>query len=108
MKMIVSWLDCLGGERRGKRLYKLKYLFIFGGLWVGKDQREKAVIVGSDEDGSLDELAALVEAAGGRVVERLVLRRTKPDPAFFLTEGELWELKGLVGAKAAALVVFDD
>ena len=47
-----------------------------------KDHREKAIIVGSEEGGSLDELAALVESAGGQVVEGLVLRRTKPDPAF--------------------------
>ncbi|NLM37468.1 MAG: GTPase HflX, partial [Firmicutes bacterium] len=77
---------------------------------MAKDQREreKAIIVGSEEEGSLDELAALVESAGGQVVERLVLQRAKPDPAFFLTEGKLWELKELVGAKAAALVVFDE
>jgi GTP-binding protein HflX len=75
---------------------------------VGKDQREKAIIVGSEEGGSLDELAALVESAGGQVVGRLVPRRTKPDPAFFLTEGKMWELKGLVGAEGAVLVVFDD
>ncbi|HHT05263.1 MAG TPA: GTPase HflX [Hydrogenispora sp.] len=77
-------------------------------MWVGKDQREKAIIVGSEEGGSLDELAALVESAGGQVVGRLVPRRTKPDPAFFLTEGKMWELKGLVGAEGAVLVVFDD
>ncbi|HHW13023.1 MAG TPA: GTPase HflX [Firmicutes bacterium] len=75
---------------------------------MANDQREKAIIAGSEEEGSLDELAALVESAGGQVVERLVLRRTKPDPAFFLTEGKLWELKELVGAKDAALVVFDE
>ncbi len=75
---------------------------------MGKDQREKAIIVGSEEGGSLDELAALVESAGGQVVGRLVPRRTKPDPAFFLTEGKMWELKGLVGAEGAVLVVFDD
>ena len=73
-----------------------------------KDHREKAIIVGSEEGGSLDELAALVESAGGQVVEGLVLRRAKPDPAFFLTEGKLWELKGLVSAEGAVLVVFDD
>ena len=73
-----------------------------------KDQNEKAIIVGSEEGGSLDELAALVESAGGQVVERLILRRSKPDPAFFLTEGKMWELKGLVSAEDAALVVFDD
>ncbi|NLC53461.1 MAG: GTPase HflX [Firmicutes bacterium] len=77
-------------------------------MWVVKDHREKAIIVGSEEGGSLDELAALVESAGGQVVEGLVLRRAKPDPAFFLTEGKLWELKGLVSAEGAVLVVFDD
>lgn len=73
-----------------------------------RDQREKAVIVGSEEDGSLDELAALVESAGGRVMARMVLRRAQPDPAFFLTAGKLGELKGLVSTEGAVLVVFDD
>jgi len=75
---------------------------------VGKDLREKAVIVGNEEDGSLDELAALVDSAGGRVVGKVIPRKLKPDPAFFLSEGKLWELKSALSARQAELVVFDE
>lgn len=83
-------------------------ILIVGGLRVEKDHREKAVIVGPEEGGSLTELEALVESAGGQVVARLVLRRSKPDPAFFLSEGKMWELKELISADGADLVIFDD
>lgn len=75
---------------------------------MGKDLREKAVIVGNEEDGSLDELAALVDSAGGRVVGKVIPRKLKPDPAFFLSEGKLWELKSALSARQAELVVFDE
>lgn len=75
---------------------------------MAKNLREKAIIVGNEEGGSLEELEALVDSAGGQVVGKVVPRKLKPDPAFFLSEGKLWELKGAISAHQAALVVFDE
>ncbi|NLY90909.1 MAG: GTPase HflX [Firmicutes bacterium] len=77
-------------------------------MLVAKNLREKAIIVGNEEGGSLEELEALVDSAGGQVVGKVVPRKLKPDPAFFLSEGKLWELKGAISAHQAALVVFDE
>ncbi|HBT17513.1 MAG TPA: GTPase HflX [Firmicutes bacterium] len=80
-----------------------------GGFFVGKDLlREKTVIVGTAEEGNLEELSGLVWSAGGRVVAKLYKRSEKPNPAFFLTEGKLWELKNFLRVEEATLVVFDD
>ena len=80
-----------------------------GGFLVGKDVlREKTIIVGTEEQGNLEELSGLVWSAGGRVVGRLYKRREKPNPAFFLGEGKLWELKDQLRIEGAALAVFDD
>ncbi len=73
-----------------------------------KNLREKAIIVGNEEGGSLEELEALVDSAGGQVVGKVIPRKLKPDPAFFLSEGKLWELKSAVSAQGAALAVFDE
>ena len=50
-----------------------------------KTPREKTIIVGYEENGTLDELEALVWSAGGRVMERITPRRLKPNPAYFLS-----------------------
>lgn len=56
----------------------------------------------------LDELAQLVDTAGGVAVARMVQERTSPDPATFVGRGKVGELAELVRAERAALVVFDD
>jgi GTP-binding protein HflX len=75
---------------------------------VKKNLREKVIVVGNEEGGSLEELEALVDSAGGQVVGKVIPRKNKPDPAFFLSEGKVWELKSVISAKQAVLVVFDD
>jgi GTPase len=77
---------------------------------------ERAVIVGvalpgttaAELDASLDELEALLDTAGGEVVERVVQRRDAPDPATFVGRGKVAELRDLVAAVGADAVVFDD
>ncbi len=77
---------------------------------------EIAVLVGvrrpdmsaSGVDASLDELARLVETAGGEVVDRVVQRRETPEPATYLGRGKLGELRQLAEAHGADAVVFDD
>ena len=70
-------------------------------------QEEKAIIIGSEEHGELEELAGLVRSATAGSWARSIGVRAKPDAAF-VGEGKLWELKGSAPAKEANLAVFDD
>jgi len=54
-----------------------------------------------------DEITALVDSAGHRVVDRIVQRRDHPDPQTFVGRGKLEELKEWLGGGGASLVVFN-
>ena len=56
----------------------------------------------------LDELAQLIEAAGGTVVETIVAKRRAPDPATWIGSGKAEEVKDVATRHRATLVVFDD
>jgi GTP-binding protein HflX len=60
-----------------------------------------------DAENSLQELAALAETAGSEVLDGIVQRRLKPDPATFLGSGKAQELKGIVAATGADTVIVD-
>lgn len=68
------------------------------------------VEIGSEQniDESLEELERLVETAGGLVAGRIVQRREKPDPVYYIGKGKLEELKALQVDTQPTLVVFDD
>lgn len=57
---------------------------------------------------ALDELRGLVKTAGVRVVGTLVQNRERPHPATCLGKGKLDELRELVEATDAELVIFDN
>jgi GTP-binding protein HflX len=57
---------------------------------------------------SLDELALLADTAGATVADVLVQRRGPIHPSTFLGKGKVEELKTLVEARDAELVIFDD
>ena len=57
---------------------------------------------------SLDELAALVETAGGEVIARAIQLRSAPDPRSFIGAGKVKELKELISANECTLAVFDN
>ncbi|MEN3345742.1 MAG: GTPase [Arthrobacter sp.] len=61
----------------------------------------------ADAENSLRELAALAETAGSEVLDGLVQRRAKPDPATFLGSGKAQELKDIVMSTGADTVVVD-
>jgi len=77
---------------------------------------ERAVIVGmglpgrddAEVSASLDELARLVDTAGGEVVARASQRRAHPDPATHVGEGKIVELRALAELHDADSVIFDD
>jgi len=75
---------------------------------------ERVVLVGVWTEGtaehaenSLKELAALAETAGSKVLEGIIQRRDKPDPATFVGSGKVSELKGIVSATKADTVICD-
>lgn len=57
---------------------------------------------------ALDELKGLAKTAGVRVVGTLVQNRGKPHPSTCLGKGKLEELKELVEATGAELIIFDN
>ncbi|HTN00827.1 MAG TPA: GTPase HflX [Planctomycetaceae bacterium] len=61
-----------------------------------------------DRDQVLDELKGLVKTAGVTVVGELVQMRAKPHPSTCLGKGKIEELKSLVEATGAELVIFDN
>ena len=81
---------------------------------TGTVAEEAAVLVGVYLDGQgqvpspLEELADLAGAAGVSEHGRIIQRRRKPEVATFIGTGKLGELKELVQATDANLVIFDN
>ena len=83
-----------------------------------ENKRERAILAGlaaasMDErerssDVSMEELAALVETAGGEVVVTLIQSRPTPEPRSFLGDGKVREMKELIEANDIDLAVFDN
>ena len=75
---------------------------------------ERVVLVGvwtsgtvTDAENSLAELARLAETAGSQVLDGLVQRLDRPDPATYLGSGKAKEVRDLVAATGADTVVCD-
>ena len=66
------------------------------------DARERST------DVSMDELAALVETAGGETAAMLIQQRPSPDPRSFIGDGKVREMKELIEANDCDLAVFDN
>lgn len=79
-------------------------------------KQERAVLVGVIRPGEkpeetkeyLDELAFLVDTAGGAVETTFTQKMLKPDRATFVGTGKLEEIKGYVQSEEIDMVVFDD
>ena len=77
-------------------------------------QLERVVLVGVWTEGSaemaensLAELKALAETAGSEVLDGLIQRRDKPDPATYIGSGKVIELRQIVAATGADTVICD-
>ena len=60
-----------------------------------------------DAENSLRELSALAETAGSVVLDGILQRRLKPDPATYLGSGKAQELKAMVQETGADTVIVD-
>jgi GTP-binding protein HflX len=77
-------------------------------------QLERVVLVGVWTEGtsdmaenSLTELRALAETAGSEVMDALIQRRDKPDPATYIGSGKVAELRQIVVSTGADTVICD-
>ncbi|MEU4510031.1 GTPase HflX [Nonomuraea wenchangensis] len=75
---------------------------------------ERVVLVGvwtsgtaEDADNSLLELKLLAETAGSQVLDGLIQRRQKPDPATYIGSGKALELRDIVESTGADTVICD-
>ncbi len=75
---------------------------------------ERVVLVGvwtegtaAQADASLGELARLAETAGSEVLDGLIQRRDRPDPATYVGSGKVRELRDIVAAEGADSVICD-
>ncbi len=83
---------------------------------IERSFRERIILVGvaippattEETEAHLDELALLVDTAGADVMERVVQRRDRPDPATYVGKGKAEELRHLSLEVDSDTVVFDD
>ena len=83
-----------------------------------EEKTDRAVLVGLNAgclsreenatESSMEELSALLETAGGICVGTVLQNKDTPDPRTFIGEGKVAEVKELVQAAGAAMVIFDN
>ncbi len=72
------------------------------------EEAEKAMLISTDSEESLDELASLAETAGAMVITRVLQSRQRPDPATFIGSGKAEELALVCQAMEIDLAILDD
>ena len=60
-----------------------------------------------DLEASLAEFRELVASAGAEIIDEIIQRRPKPDPATLLGSGKVEELAGIAASTNATLILFD-
>ena len=83
-----------------------------------KEIRDSVVLVGLNspvlkkeenaDEGTMEELAALVETAGGETVGTILQNRVSPDPRTFIGEGKAEEVREFCRNSGATMVIFDN
>ncbi len=75
---------------------------------------ERVVLIGvwtdgdlADAENSLYELSRLAETAGSQILEGMIQRRPRPDPATYVGAGKAAELAEIVGSSGADTVICD-
>ena len=80
--------------------------------------RDRVVLVGlsspvlkkeeNADEGTMEELAALVETAGAETIGTVLQNRPSPDPRTFIGEGKVEEVRDFCRANDATMVIFDN
>ena len=72
------------------------------------ESAEKVMLISTDSEESLDELASLAETAGAMVITRVIQNRQKPDSATYIGSGKAEELALVCQAMEIDLAILDD
>lgn len=75
---------------------------------VEEDYGEKAIIVGIENEESLEELSELARACEVAVLGKIFQKRSKMDPALYIGSGKVSEVGFLAQKTNANVVIFDD
>lgn len=89
-------MDIKSNEQKKERV-------ILAGVHTGKLDR-----LADTTDESMHELEELAKTAGGEVIMHVVQNKTDLDPAIYMGEGKLAELKMAIAETDADMVIFDD
>ena len=73
------------------------------GLWAYRLEREE-----NATEESMEELSDLLKTAGGECVGTVLQQKDAPDPRTFIGEGKVAEVRELVRAMDADMVIFDN
>ena len=82
---------------------KPKNRAVLVGLWAYRLEREE-----NATEESMEELADLLKTAGGECVGTVLQQKDAPDPRTFIGEGKVAEVRELVRAMDADMVIFDN
>ncbi|KOU37665.1 GTPase HflX [Streptomyces sp. NPDC060334] len=126
MEEDVAWSHEIDGDRDGEQLERSERAALRRVVGLSTEledvteveyrqlRLERVVLVGvwtsgtvTDAENSLAELAALAETAGALVLDGVIQRRDKPDPATFIGSGKARELRDIVMESGADTVVCD-
>ena len=72
------------------------------------EEAEKVMLISTDSEESLDELASLAETAGAMVITRVLQNRMRPDPATYIGSGKAEELALVCQTLEIDLAILDD
>ena len=75
---------------------------------IVEDDKEYAILVGIDDEKSLDELAELAKACNVEVVGRFMQKKNRIDSCYFIGSGKAQELSIFKQLKRANLIIFDE
>ena len=95
--------DPLGGCMTQNDLQVKKNRAVLVGLWAHRLSVEE-----NATEETVDELADLLETAGGECVGTVLQSKDSPDPRTFIGEGKVAEVRELVRAMDADMVIFDN
>jgi GTP-binding protein HflX len=84
---------------------RVKKAIAEGGL---VESAERAILISTDSETSLDELASLADTAGAMVMACVLQKRLKPDAATFIGSGKAEELSLACQAMEIDLAIVDD
>jgi GTP-binding protein HflX len=73
-----------------------------------EDNTERAILVGIENEESIEELAELAKACNVKVVDMVLQKKATADSTFYVGKGKVEEISLLAQALGANVIIFDD